>query len=89
VQKYWSDRIHHVRMPGTRKRRILHRVGLVGSVGLVAVLCLSSSMLAAIVGAATVLVVTLDMIALGRKPAPPFGSDPTPDKLTVDLSRRP
>jgi hypothetical protein len=76
-------------MPGTRKRRILHRAGLVACVGLVAVLCLSSSLLAAIVGAVTVVVVALDMIALGRKSVATLGSDPTPDKLTVDLTRRP
>lgn len=61
------------------------------TVGLVAVVCLSSSMFAWVVGGLTLCVVTVDMTVHGRAgrgglPVPP---GPTPKKLTVDLRRRP
>jgi hypothetical protein len=66
---------------------------VVAGVALVAMLCLSSSLLASIVGGATVLVVAVDMFA-HRKSAirgdrGDGSADDTPDRLTVDLSRRP
>ena len=61
-------------------------LGFVMAVGTVAVLCLSSATLAAIVGVVTAAVVAIDMLALApRRRGPPSARR---DKLSVDLSRR-
>ena len=69
-----------------RARHILERVGLVLAVVAIAVLCLSSGMLAAIVGIVTAVVVAADMIwKRDRDGDPPPSAS---DKLDVDLTRR-
>jgi hypothetical protein len=70
----------------THARHILSRVGLVLAVAVIAVLCLSSGLLAAIVGIVTAVVVAIDMIwSRDRNDGPPPAGG---DKLSVDLSRR-
>jgi hypothetical protein len=66
-------------------RRLIERVALVLAVAGIAVLCLSSAYLAAIVGAITAVLVTVDMIAFR-----PIATQPPtePDSISVDLSRR-
>lgn len=59
-------------------------------VGLVAVVCLSSTRLAAIVGGATAVLVAIDMIARARQDdaePPTRAPSPQPDKLIVDVDR--
>jgi ABC-type spermidine/putrescine transport system permease subunit I len=58
---------------------------IVGAV-LVAVLCLTSTMVAAIVGGLTILIVGLDVLA--HDPQNRARADATPRTLTVDLRRR-
>jgi len=73
-------------------RLLLQRVGLALAVAGIAVLCLSSAWLAAAVGIVTAAVVAVDMLAFSRPPrrAPtrPPSAEPTPDRISVDLSRR-
>jgi len=73
-------------------RLLLQRVGLALAVGGIAVLCLSSAWLAAAVGVVTAGVVAVDMIAFSRParrpPTDPQAAEPTPDRISVDLSRR-
>ena len=73
----------------------MRRTGLAVLVGLIAMICLSSSLLAAIVGGVTVVVVAIDMLAQSRRELGPASPDPwearelTPEAFTVDLRRRP
>ncbi|MDQ3335298.1 MAG: hypothetical protein M4D80_09050 [Myxococcota bacterium] len=73
-------------------RLLLQRVGLVVAVAVVAVLCLSSPYLAGAIGLLTAAVVAVDMIAFSKPPRaevdPPI-ADPTPERISVDLNRRP
>jgi hypothetical protein len=74
-------------------RLLLQRVALVLAVAAVAVLCLSSAYLAGAIGLLTAAVVAVDMIAFAkphrRHPTEPPLADPTPEKISVDLNRRP
>ena len=72
---------------GNTMRRLLQRVGFVMAVGAIAVLCLSSATLAAVIGIAIAAVVAVDMLAVAPRRRPPADHD-TPEKLSVDLSRR-
>lgn len=67
-------------------RRILERIGLVVAIGGVAMLCMSSTLLAAIVGAMTAAIVAIDMLAIAPRSPPEQRSEP--DRLSVDLTRR-
>lgn len=71
-------------------RRILQRVGLVIAIGGIAILCISSATLAAIVGIMIAVLVAIDMIAFARlaPPRPDRARDDDPRTLNVDLSRR-
>ena len=70
-------------------RLVLQRVGLVMAIGALVILCLSSAMLAAVVGVMTAAIVAVDMLALAPRRAARLRLDHhTPDKLSVDLSRR-
>ncbi|MDQ3297542.1 MAG: hypothetical protein M3619_13210 [Myxococcota bacterium] len=79
----------------SRPRPILQRLGLVALVGAVATICLSSSVLAGAVALLTVVLVLIDVIALSRRAIedvphlPGSTIDVTPERLIVDLSRRP
>ena len=53
-----------------------------------AIVLLSSSLVSAIICGATVAAVMLDVALDARSELDEPGSDPTPDKITVDLSRR-
>jgi hypothetical protein len=69
----------------------LKRVGFALAVAAVAVLCLSSAYLAAAVGALTAAIVAIDMLVFARpahQPLPTPTTEPTPDKISVDLTRR-
>ena len=73
-------------------RRILQRLAIALAVVGVAILCLSSAYLAGAIGLLTAAVVAVDMIAFARPAQPPTEpplAEPTPEKLSVDLSRRP
>lgn len=73
----------------TAMRRFLQRVGFLMALAAIALLCLSSVTLAAIVGVSTAAVVALDMFVLApAKRRAPIANDVTPEKLSVDLSRR-
>lgn len=73
-------------MRRTRHTRILQRVALVVAVAALAILCLSSGVLAAIVGIGTAVVVAIDMLVSRDRDEPPSAS--SSDKLSVDLTRR-
>ena len=65
-------------------------MALVVIVGGIAAVCMSSAILAAVIGILTAALVAIDMLAFSRPPAhEPVTREPTPDKLNVDLSRRP
>ena len=68
-------------------RRLIQRAGFVIAVGALAVLCLSSAMLAAVVGVVIAAIVAVDMLVLAPRRRPPADLD-TPERLSVDLSRR-
>lgn len=70
-------------------RRFLQRLGIVMAVAGAAVLCLSSSYLAAAIGIVTAAAVGIDTIVFARMPhARSPSRDDTPDHINVDLSRR-
>ena len=71
-------------------RQLLYRLAFAVAVAGVAVICLSSVLVAAIIGVITTVIVAVDMFAFSRStPMPRPGSEPPdPDKLNVDLSRR-
>ena len=71
-------------------RRFFQRVGFVVAVVVIALLCLSSVTLAAVIGVVTAAVVALDMFVLApaKRARPPADRDVTPEKLSVDLTRR-
>jgi hypothetical protein len=71
--------------------RLAQRVGLALAVAVVAVLCLSSPYLAGAIGLLTAAIVAVDMIAFSkpRLPAEPEPAHATPEKISVDLNRRP
>ncbi len=73
--------------PSTR-RRIVERVGLIALVGVVAVVFLSSSLLAGVIAVITIVAVLLDTIALSRLEPELARPDQTPHQITVDLNRR-
>jgi hypothetical protein len=74
----------------SRTRQLLFRLAFALAVAGVAVICLSSVLLAAVTGVVTTLIVAVDMFAFSRStPMPRPGSEPPdPEKLSVDLSRR-
>jgi hypothetical protein len=74
-------------MPRSRKLRVAGRVVLASTGGVVAVVCLSSSLLAAIIGCLTIVAVLIDMMTHAHVEDDSV-APPTPQKITVDLSRR-
>jgi len=72
----------------SKRRRIAERVGLIALVGVVAVVFLSSSVLAGVIALVTIAAVLLDTLALSRVDPDLVRPDPTPHHLTVDLTRR-
>ena len=74
--------------PASRTLRIASTIGLVVAVGVIAVVLRSSSLVSAIIGAVTVGAVVLDVLLHARVEIHEPALDPSPDKITVDLSRR-
>ncbi len=73
----------------TRRRLIAQRIALVVLVGVVAIVFLSSSLLAGVIALVTIAAVLLDTLALSRVEAHDEARpDATPRQITVDLSRR-
>jgi hypothetical protein len=73
----------------TPRARIAQRLALVAIVGIVAIVFLSSSLLAGIIAAVTITAVVIDMIAFARSDgAEAIRPEATPQRITVDLSRR-
>jgi uncharacterized membrane protein len=69
--------------------RILERLALVALVGVIAVVFLSSSLLAGVISLVTIGAVLIDMLALSRVHEPALARpDETPRSITVDLNRR-
>jgi presenilin-like A22 family membrane protease len=58
------------------------------AVGTAAVVCLSSSVFAAIIGGLTVTMVVWDVLVYRTQPIVPTSHPVTPKRLNVDLSRR-
>ena len=67
-------------------RLLLHRIAFAVAIVGIAVLCLSSGWLAAVVGLVTALVVVVDTLVF-RRPVPEK-PDNKPRRLSVDLTRR-
>jgi hypothetical protein len=75
-----------VRIHRARSAQPLPRVAIVG---VVAIVFLSSSLLAGIIAAVTITAVVIDMIAFARsEDAEAISPEATPRRITVDLSRR-
>ena len=73
----------------TRRRLIAQRIALVALVGVVAVVFLSSSLVAGVIAGVTIAAVLIDTIAFARlTTVERVDPDSTPHKITVDLSRR-
>ena len=71
-------------------RNTAPRIALALTVGLVAMVAMSSSMVAAIVGGLTIAAVMFDVLMRHQPPEAfvPASSEPTPTKLSVDLRER-
>jgi hypothetical protein len=73
----------------TRRRLIGQRIGLVALVGVVAVVFLSSSLIAGVIAVVTIAAVLIDSFAFARLDAADVADpDAPPQSITVDLSRR-
>ncbi len=75
-------------MSRSRSVRIARRGAVVLAIGMVCVICLSSSLVSAVVGALTVLSVMIDVTTHARVEDHARSLDATPHKITVDLRRR-
>lgn len=73
----------------TRRRMIAQRIALIALVGVVAVVFLSSSLIAGIIAVVTIAAVLVDSIAFARLSETDRGDgDSPPQTVTVDLRRR-
>ena len=72
----------------SKRRWIAERLGVIALVGVVAVVFLSSSVLAGVIALVTIVAVLLDTLALSRVDPELIRPDATPSQITVDLNRR-
>lgn len=86
----WSYPLLVEIMPAsTRRRLIAQRIALVTLVGVVAVVFLSSSLIAGTIAVVTITAVLIDSFAFARiDAADVVDPDAPPQSITVDLSRR-